>query len=165
MVLEFGYICENKLKVKALLLCILIVEVFMIRLCWVLFLFPFTAHAFDMTTLQEMAGDPEKMQQEAERLMREMSKAAECIDSEAMQKMKQEGEALRDQINALCSRGDRDGAQKAALDFSRKMMSSGEYKQLQECGKQLLSFLPPGYAGQTIPQAGQSSAARHICDN
>lgn len=129
---------------------------------------PLCAQAFDFSKLKEMASDPEKMQQAAERMAQEAQKASECIDQAGLQNMQEESQAVQNKIEALCSKGDRAGAEKVAIDYSRKLISSTEYQQLQKCTEQLRSMMPQEFMQeiQRQAQAANSDAGevKHICD-
>lgn len=129
---------------------------------------PFAAQAFDYTKLSELAADPEKMQQEAEKMAKTFAEAAGCMNDEGFKKMQAEGQAIGEKIKALCDKGDRKGAESAAVAYSKKMIASDEFQKLQKCSEQLMANMPPSFLEAGKTQAAETGAASeappHICD-
>jgi hypothetical protein len=127
----------------------------------------FSAQAVDMSQWQQMANDPEAMQQAAEQMMKQMAEASECANAAGIEKMQAEGQAIQAQIQALCAEGDRRGAEKVAMDYSKKMINSAEYQELKKCGEKMMSYLPPEFMQEIEAQADEADSgepARDICD-
>lgn len=135
-------------------------------LLWLLVL-PAAAQDFDFSKLSEMLGDPEKMQQEAEKMAKSFAEAQSCMNSEDFKKMQADGQAMGEKVDALCAKGDRKGAEKAAVEYSKKLLASQEFKNLQKCSEQLMASLPQPFieAGNTTVEEGtDSEPPPHICD-
>jgi hypothetical protein len=122
------------------------------------------AQAFDFSQLQEMANDPEAMQQMA----KEAAEASECANAAGLEKMQAEGAAMHEKIRALCAGGDRNGAERVAIDYSKKFMDSAEYRQIKKCSEKMLSYLPAGYREEAQAKAAAADSTgeevKHVCD-
>lgn len=134
-----------------------------------LFALPLTAQAVDMDKLSEMMNDPEQMQQAAEKMAGSFAEAAGCTSGETFQKIQAEGQAVAEKIKALCEKGDRRGAERAAAEYSKKVMASDEFKKLEECSEKLMAGLPQPLAEKGRVEAGNPGSAGeqpsgHICD-
>jgi hypothetical protein len=135
---------------------------------WLLLALPAAAQAFDYEKLSGMMADPEKMQQEAEKMAKAVAEATKCMNSEDFKKLQAEGQAVGAKIDSLCAQGDRKGAEQAAAEYSKKLLTSEEFKNMQKCSEQLLAGMP-----QSFIEAGKANAAEtgsdnkpppHICD-
>lgn len=126
------------------------------------------AQTYDYRKLSELAGDPEKMQQEAEKMAKGFAEVANCMNDEAFKKMQAEGVAMAQKVKALCGKGDRKGAEDAVVEYSKKMAASEEFKKLQKCTDQLMANIPPSFVEQGKAHAAQNGAAGekmpHVCD-
>lgn len=129
---------------------------------------PAAAQTYDYGKLQDLVGDPEKMQQEAEKMSKSFAEAASCMNDEAFKKMQAEGMAVAEKVKALCSKGDREGAEQAAVEYSKKMAASGAFKKLQDCAGQLMARMPASFVEQARAQAaqngGEGEKPPHVCD-
>lgn len=132
-----------------------------------LLVLPAVAQTYDYDKLSEMMADPEKMQQEAEKMAKMFTEASNCMNSEGFKKMQAEGQAIGEKIKSLCDKGDREGAEKAAAEYSKKLLASEEFKNLQKCGEQLVASLPQSFtrAGETqAVETDSSQPPPHVCD-
>lgn len=141
----------------------------MAKYVWIVLLIVSPAvQAFDFSELQKMADDPEAMQRAAEQMAKEAAKASECVNAAGLEKMQAEGQAMHEKISALCARGDRSGAERAAIDYSKKVINSAEYQQIKKCSEQMMSYLPAGLVNEAQAKVDQTDSAgaeiRHVCD-
>jgi hypothetical protein len=131
---------------------------------------PAAAQTYDASKLRDLMGDPEKMQQEAEKMSKGIAEAASCMNDEAFKKMQAEGMAMAEKVKALCDKGDRKGAEQAVVEYSKKMAASEEFKKLQGCTGRLMAQMPASFV-----ESGKAQAARnenraggekppHVCD-
>lgn len=128
---------------------------------------PAAAQSYDYGKLQDLIGDPEKMQQEAEKMSKGFAEAASCMNDGAFKKMQAEGMAMAEQVKALCGKGDRKGAEQTVVEYSKKMAASDEFKKLQACAGQLMAQMPASFVEQGRAQAAQNGAGEkppHVCD-
>lgn len=118
-------------------------------------MFPVAATAQD----QGMSGNNmQKMMQ----LMQEMEQCMAKVDQAAMEKFEKESEKISDELEVLCSKGDRKTAQKKAIAFGKKVMKNPAIIQMQKCGE-LTKGLLPEQAEPSIEDTFDFSN-RHVCD-
>ncbi len=122
----------------------------------VLFLmFPITVSAQN----QGMSGNNmEKMMQ----LMQEMQQCMAKVDQAALEAFEKESQKISDELEILCSKGDRKKAQKKATAYGKKVMNNPAIKQMQKCGE-LTKGLLPEQAEPSIEDTFDFSN-RHVCD-
>jgi hypothetical protein len=141
----------------------------MTKYVWILLLVVSpVVQAFDFSELQKMADDPEAMQRAAEQMAKEMAEASECANAAGLEKMRTEGAAMHEKIRTLCAGGDRNGAERVAIDYSKKFMDSAEYRQIKKCGEKMMALLPAGYMEQAQAKGAAAGSAgtevKHVCD-
>lgn len=131
-----------------------------------LLVLPAAAQTYDYSKLSELAADPEKMRQEAEKMAKSFAGVQSCINDAGFKKMQADGQVMMENVKALCDKGDRDGAEKAVVEYSKKMAASEEFQKLQKCSEQLMAALPQSFveAGKTQAAKIESEKPPHVCD-
>jgi hypothetical protein len=115
--------------------------------------------AMDGASTTQPTGVPTDMQS----LMQQAQQAQLCmqdIDPSVFDKMEQEGSQVESKVQALCASGQRGKAQKIAIDYSRKMMSSEEMKKVRECGESLRGMMPE----MPYDNMEENFKNKHVCD-
>ena len=131
-----------------------------------LLILPAAAQTYDYSKLSELAADPEKMRLEAEKMAKSIAEAQSCMNDQGFQELQVAGQAMMEKVQALCGKGDRAGAEKAAVEYSKKMAASEEFQKLQKCTDQLMAQMPPSFveAGKANAAGTGSEKPPHICD-
>lgn len=108
---------------------------------------------------------PAMNQAQMQQMMQQMQGMQSClqnIDRNDMRNLEQRGRAMQTEIKGLCSRGQRDKAQSAAMNYALKMANDPAVQAMKKCGEQMSKFLPD------MPQDAFPSREelhnRHICD-
>ena len=76
-------------------------------------------------------------QSNMQNMMQVMQQVQECmagIDEAKLQELQVRSEKMSEEIEGLCSKGDRDKAQKTAISFGKEIASDPTLKQMQKCG-------------------------------
>lgn len=113
-----------------------------------------------------LAQTPQTMNQgNMQDMMQVMQKVQECmasIDQAKLQELQVKSEKMTQDIESLCSRGQRDKAQDMAISFGRKMASDPTLKQMQKCGEMAQGALP--MMGEVNTYDEEKYASTHVCD-
>ncbi|MBL7004306.1 MAG: hypothetical protein ISR69_09800 [Gammaproteobacteria bacterium] len=94
--------------------------------------------------------------------LQKMEKCMENIDRSEMDKIKQQSEQAREEVNQLCQSGKRDQAQKKAADYAKRMTRNRGYIQAKRCMKSMTSFMPPMPFDQI--EENLKTKGKHVCD-
>ena len=113
-----------------------------------------------------LAQNPKSMSQgNMQNMMQVMQKMQECmasIDQAKLQEIQVQSEKLSKDIKSLCSKGQRDKAQKMAISYGRKMASDPTLKQMQKCGEMAQGAMP--MMGEVKTYDEKEYANKHVCD-
>lgn len=102
----------------------------------------------------------------AQQMMQQMQKMGACmadIDQDALDELSKQAQAVNDEIEALCKRGDESAALSRALEFSREMRDEPLLKKVQECTKgmaQMMAQIMPVNPAEVEAKAERGG----ICD-
>jgi hypothetical protein len=94
-----------------------------------------------MTMAQSNSG----MSAEMMEMMEKAQKAQACmqnIDTAEMEKLMQEGEQKKAEVESLCAAGKRDEAQQKAIDLSREMMDDPAMVEMRKCSELMRGMIP-----------------------
>ena len=94
--------------------------------------------------------------------MGEMEACMKTVDQKALQQLQTRGEAVAEDVEALCSKGKRDQAQQKAVEFAKEVRNSPVLAKIRECGKivSMAQTMPPAF--NTYKNTDFDN--RHICD-
>lgn len=97
--------------------------------------------------------------------MQEAIQCMESLDQEAMEQLATEGEAMADEIEALCKQGDEAAARKLGIEYALEIKDHELIVKLQECGE-LMQKAMPGMEMPEMPGVDTIKAeAGNICDD
>lgn len=108
--------------------------------------------------LPSLAMDEAQMQKMMEQAQKMQTCMAE-IDQAALERMKQESDALMSEVQALCRDGERDAAQDKALAWGKQVAKSDELQKMKKCGEMMQGAMP-----KTPPSPDELAERGHICD-
>ena len=104
-------------------------------------------------------------QDNMQNMMQVMQQVQQCmasIDQSRMNELQVRSEKAKQEIDALCSQGKRDQAQKRAMAFGRQIASDPTIKQMQKCGEMAKGAIPMPDMVDTYDE--KDYANRHVCD-
>jgi len=97
-----------------------------------------------------------------------MQEAMECmqsLDQDALEDMGTRGEAVSNEIKALCKKGDESEAMEVAMTYVKEMSDSEVVEELKRCSE-LMREAMPGMPVPEIPSAEMyENEAGSICDD
>ena len=95
-------------------------------------------------------------------VMQEVQKCMANIDQGKLNKLQARSEKINQEINALCTQGKRDKAQKRAMAFGKEIASDPTMQQMRKCGEMAQGALPMEGMVETYDE--KEYANRHVCD-
>ncbi|MGI9537897.1 MAG: hypothetical protein ACR2PB_12560 [Desulfocapsaceae bacterium] len=98
-------------------------------------------------------------------MMQVMQQVQECmagIDQAKLQELQVRSEKMSKEIKGLCSKDQRDKAQKTAISFAKEIASDPTLKQMQKCGEMAQGALPMMGTVETFDE--KEYANKHVCD-
>lgn len=95
-------------------------------------------------------------------VMQEVQKCMANIDQGKLNKLQARSEKINQEINALCTQGKRDKAQKRAMAFGKEIASDPTMQQMRKCGEMAQGALPMEGMVETYDE--KDYANRHVCD-
>jgi hypothetical protein len=95
-------------------------------------------------------------------LMQEMDKCMAQVDQAAMASFEKEAEQIDTELEQLCSKGDRDKAQKKAIAFGKKVMKNSAIIQMKKCAELTKGILPADATPNFDDDFDFSD--EHVCD-
>lgn len=98
-------------------------------------------------------------------MMQVMQQVQQCmasIDQSSLNELQVRSEQATQKIDALCTQGERDEAQKSAMAFGRQIASDPTIKQMRKCGEMAQGVLPVPNMVETYDE--KEYANRHVCD-
>lgn len=104
-------------------------------------------------------------QNNMQNMMQVMQQVQECmagIDQSKLQELQVRSEKMSEEIEGLCSKGNRDKAQKTAISFGKEIASDPTLKQMQKCGEMAQGALPMMGTVETFDE--KEYANKHVCD-
>lgn len=128
-------------------------------LAFLLLLIPATLLAANPPVMNQ--GNTQNMQN----MMQVMQQVQECmagIDQSKLQELQVRSEKMSEEIEGLCSKGNRDKAQKTAISFGKEIASDPTLKQMQKCGEMAQGALPMMGTVETFDE--KEYANKHVCD-
>ncbi len=96
-------------------------------------------------------------------LAQEMQQCMAKINQTEIESFQKELEMLENELEILCKQGKRDEAQKKAIAYGKKIMSTPAFKQMQKCGEITKGFMPENSMQDSIEDNFDFSN-RHVCD-
>lgn len=130
---------------------------------------PGKSHVFSALVLLMLSGvavraaGPGGMSEEQmQSMMQNAQKMQDCfenIDRSAIDRLKQEGNRAEAEIRALCKAGKRDQAQARAVEYSRTMRDSEEFKSIRKCGMMAMENMP-----LMTEKSMEEGEHGHVCD-
>ncbi len=103
-------------------------------------------------------GDMQKMMQ----VMQQVQECMSNIDQTKLNELQARSEKAKQNIDALCTQGKRDKAQKQAISFGKKITSDPTVQQMRTCGKMAEGAVPMTGMVETYDE--ETFANRHVCD-
>lgn len=112
-----------------------------------------TAHAGAGMTEEQM----QQMMQQAEQMQKCMAR----VDESELELLGARAETMEQEINILCDAGQRDQAQRLALEYGKEISNSNVMQELKQCGDmaQVLLEQLPALSAQTA-----EADDLHVCD-
>jgi cell division protein FtsB len=95
-------------------------------------------------------------------VMQGVQKCMANIDQTKLNELQARSEKINQEINALCTQGKRDKAQKRAMAFGKKIASDPTMQQMRKCGEMAQGALPMEGMVETYDE--KEYANRHVCD-
>ncbi|NOY71850.1 MAG: hypothetical protein GXP14_05650 [Gammaproteobacteria bacterium] len=98
-----------------------------------------------------------------QKMMEQLKKAQNCmqnIDSSVFDKLEQEGKKMDAEVKLLCADGQRDEAQKKAMDYAKEVMNRPAIKKMKKCSE-ILDGMASKMPFDDIDKKFQD---RHVCD-
>lgn len=95
-------------------------------------------------------------------VMQEVQKCMANIDQSKLNELQASSQKINQEINALCTQGKRDKAQKRAMAFGKKIASDPTMQQMRKCGEMAQGALPMEGMIETYDE--KEYANRHVCD-
>ena len=98
--------------------------------------------------------------------MAEMQQMADCmtkIDQQKLQALEKQGMEFMEKVRELCSQGERDQAERLAIDYHKKMENDPTVKALDKCSEGFKAFSMNGLPGQEDEDKDVGEGG-HICD-
>ena len=130
----------------------------MMKIYFVLCSIFFASAAFAANQNQLNQGNMQNMM----KVMQEVQQCMESIDQAKLSELQTRSETFQKELDALCSQGQRDQAQKQAMAFGREMASDPTMKQMRRCGEMAQGALPMMDMGKTYDE--KEYANKHVCD-
>lgn len=96
-------------------------------------------------------------------LAQEMQQCMAKINPAAIEAFEKEAKTLENELDTLCKQGKRDMAQKKAITYGKKIMSTPAFKQMQKCGEITKGFMPEATMQDSIEDNFDFSN-HHVCD-
>ena len=119
-------------------------------------IFPLMVSAQNYSGMGE--GDMQNMMQQ----MQKMQTCMQDVNQSRLQEFEQRAKKTEDEVSSLCAIGERDEAQKKAMDFGLEVAADPDMKKMMECGKMMSSAMPKmPYMKQAIEPDNES---KHVCD-
>ena len=106
---------------------------------------------------QAQGGDIQKLMQDLEQCMAK-------IDQAELAKLEQEGEKFEEELKALCLQGERDKAQKMAIEYSEEMKKNPVLVQMNACAKISEKMVPEGTMLDEEDEEDFDPSKDHACD-
>ncbi|MEQ8661088.1 MAG: hypothetical protein RLW62_09750 [Gammaproteobacteria bacterium] len=92
----------------------------------------------------------------------QMQACMEKVDQTALEAMRRDGEALGEELRALCAAGKRDDAQARAFAYGKRVAASPVMAEMASCGEMMRGMLP---ALDDMIAAGEAAGeSSHVCD-
>ena len=113
------------------------------------------------------AQSPQGMDQEQmQHMIVQMQKMQACVkdlDQSGLQALGIRAKQMNKEVEALCAKGERDGAQQKALAFVRETVKNPSLQKIRKCGDPLEGMMPEiPLLDQYDSKGGNSN--QHICD-
>ena len=121
---------------------------------FVILAMPLASIAFDFQNMNE--ADMEKMRQQ----MEQMQSCMEKVDEKELKALEKRSNQVEREIKALCESGQRDAAQKKAIEFGKVMAKDPTMKQITHCGE----MMKPMLSRMAFVNEQLASEESHVCD-
>ncbi len=109
------------------------------------------------------AQDYAAMQQQSMQQMQQMADCMAKIDQQKLQALEKQGMEFMEKVRELCSQGERDQAERLAIDYHKKMENDPTVKALDKCSEGFKAFSMNGLPGQE-DEDKDAGEGGHICD-
>lgn len=107
-------------------------------------------------------------EQDMQRMMAAMQEVQTCfqkIDQAEINALQQRAVKIHDEVQAMCTKGDRAGAEKRAMSYYREMMKNDTVKKVQACSEKLPEAVKSMAQGPTDYEQYAEQLNDHLCDN
>jgi superfamily II RNA helicase len=117
------------------------------------------------TVVAQQQGMTPEMRQMIENMQKNLGQVQSCmadIDQKAMEDLQARTKEMEAEVKKLCAAGERDAAQRRAIEYGREIGSNAELQKMRRCGEGYNKMPMPG---QFFPKDEEEQKTRkHICD-
>lgn len=109
---------------------------------------------------QNSQGMSDKDMQQMMRQMQNMQKCMQNIDQSEMKALEKRSKKFEKEVRALCTKGQRDQAQKKAISFGVEMSTTPVIQKMKKCGERMTTTM----AAKPFAEVVTDYSNRHVCD-
>jgi len=115
-----------------------------------------------------LLAQPQMSEQQLQMLMQGAMQMQACVanlDQAKLEALGKRAEAMEKELKSLCANGERDLAQKRAVELSMELAHSEEIEQFKQCGEIAQAMMPQLLAQLETLETEETDTSMHVCDN